>query len=149
MTSHALKTLMTPFFTAFLALGILTFAAPSEAQAQSVSVEVRVIVGSNGGSGVDGALSNLSSRLQRQFSRFNSFRQHGMQNFTLGVGQSRSVSLPGGGTASIQLVSVSGGEQELRIQVPGGGSTMRTRGGLFFVGGANVSGGTLILAIST
>ena len=149
MTTHALKTLLTPLFTALLTIGLLTFAAPSEAQAQTVSVEVRVIVGSSGGGGVDNALSSLSSRLQRQFSRFNSFSQHGMQNFQLNVGQSRSVSLPGGGSASIQLVSVSGGEQELRIQVPGGGSTMRTRGGLFFVGGANVPGGTLILAIST
>jgi hypothetical protein len=149
MISHALKPLLTTLFTAFFALGLLTFAAPSEAQAQSVSVEVRVIVGSSNGGGVDSSLSNLSSRLQRQFARFNSFRQHGMQSFQLSVGQSRSLSLPGGSSASIELVSVSGGEQELRIQVPGGGSTMRTRGGLFFVGGANVSGGTLILAIST
>lgn len=149
MTRYALKTLLTPLFTAFVALGLLTFAAPSEAQAQTVNVEVRVIVGNSNGGGVDSSLSNLSSRLQRQFSRFNSFRQHGMQSFSLTVGQSRSVSLPGGGSASIELVSVSGGEQELRIQMPGGGSTMRTRGGLFFAGGANVSGGTLILAIST
>ena len=149
MTSHARKTLVTPLFTAFVALGLLMFAAPSEAQGQTVSVEVRVIVGNSNGGGVDSSLTNLSSRLQRQFSRFNSFRQHGMQSFQLSVGQSRSVNLPGGGTASVELVSISGGEQELRIQMPGGGSTMRTRGGLFFAGGANVSGGTLILAISS
>lgn len=149
MTSHALKTYLAPLLTALLAFGFLTFGASAEVQAQTANVEVRVIVGNNNGGGIDSSLSGLSSRLQRQFAQYNSFRQHGMQSFSLSVGQSQSVGLPGGGSATIELVSSSGGQQQFRIQVPGGGSTMTTRGGLFFVGGSNVSGGTLILAIST
>ena len=136
-------------FSTLIAFAALTFGAQAEAQAQTVSVEVRVIVGSSGSGGVDGALSSLSSRLTRQFSQFNTFSQHSQRRFSLGVGQSQSVALPGGQSATIELRSVSGGEQELRISVPGGGSTIRTTGGIFFVGGANVPGGTLILAIST
>lgn len=136
-------------FAALMAFAALTFAGSAEASAQTVNVEVRVITGSAGGGGVDSALSGLSSRLSRQFSQFNTFNQAGMRRFALNVGQSQNVSLPGGQSASIQLVSVTGGEQELRISVPGGGSTIRTRGGIFFVGGAQVPGGTLILAIST
>lgn len=134
---------------ALLAFGALLAASPADAQAQTVSVEVRVITGSSGGGATDGALSSLASRLGRQFPQFNSFRQSGMQRFSLTVGQTQSVSIPGGQSASISLQSVSGGEHELRISVPGGGSTIRTRGGIFFVGGAQVPGGTLILAIST
>ena len=136
------------FLSMLLAFAAFSFASPAEAQAQTVSVEVRVIVGSNGG-GTDAALSGLESRLQRQFRQFSGFSQHGMRRFSLSVGQSQSVSVPGGQTATIQLVSASGGEHELRISVPGGGTTMRTRGGIFFVGGAQVPGGTLILMIAT
>lgn len=128
-----------------LALGL---AAPARAQAQTVTGTVRVITGSNGGS-TSASLNGLSARLARQFPQFDTFTEQGMQRLSLSVGQSQSIALPGGGTATIQLVSLSGGEQELRISIPGGGTTMRTRGGLFFVGGAQIPGGTLILAIST
>lgn len=137
----ALASILTVFFA-------LSLAAPAEAQAQTVSGTVRVITGSSGGT-TSASLNGLSARLQRQFPQFDTFQERGMQRISLSVGQSTSVSLPGGGSATIQLVSLSGGEQELRISIPGGGTTMRTRGGLFFVGGAQVPGGTLILAIST
>jgi hypothetical protein len=134
--------------TALAAALALLVASPAVAQDTTVNAEVRVILGSNGGQ-TDSSLSALVSRLNRQFPQFDTFRQHGMQRVTLTVGSARRIGLPGGQSATIELVSVSGGEQELRIVVPGGGTTMRTRGGLFFVGGARVQGGTLILAISS
>ncbi|MCB9492612.1 MAG: hypothetical protein H6674_11165 [Dehalococcoidia bacterium] len=140
--------LMLPFFVAVALFGAATL-SPSRAEAQQVSAEVRVILGTSGGGTVDAALSTLAPRLARQFAQFDSFRQHSSHRLTLVVGQAQSITLPGNQTATIELRSVTGGEQELRVSIPGGGTTLRTRGGLFFVGGASVPGGTLILAIST
>ncbi len=135
--------------TFLVAFAAFTAGMEASASAQTASVEVRVILGSNNGTGVDAALAPLQGQLTRQFSQFSGFRQHSVRSFNLSVGQTESVSLPGGGAATIELRGVSNGEQELRIGVPGGGTTMRTRGGLFFVGGARVGSDTLILAIQT
>ena len=146
------------FLLDVLGASLVALLLPASASAQgqsgsdtgaSVSGEVRVILGTDEGAGVDEALAGLAPQLSRQFTRFSGFRQHSAQRFSLTPGNAISLGLPGGGSATIQVVGVEGDTWELRVTIPGGGGTIRTSGGFFFVGGPRVAGGTLILAIST
>ena len=98
---------------------------------------------------VDPALASLAPRLTRQFSQFTAFRQFSQRSIPLAVGAPQRVTLPGDQVATIELRSAQNGELEIRVSIPGGGTTVRTRGGMFFVGGAPAPGGTVILAIQT
>lgn len=135
-----------------LAAPVATLLTPATAHAQqsaTLEAQVQVIVASSNGSGVDNALQSIAANLGRQFSLFDSFRLEANHRLILRVGETRSVTLPGGDTAQFELLSLTNGEAHVRIAIPGGSSTIRTRGGLVFVGGSLAPDGRIILAITT
>ena len=147
-TSRALLAALTVLFVAPLT-GVLT---PSEASAQEVArldAQIQVIVASSDGTGFDASLQPIAPNLTRQFSLFDSFRLDANHSLILRVGETRTVALPGGGEAAFELVSFDNGEASVRIAIPGGSSTITTRGGLVFVGGSLAPDGRIILAITT
>jgi hypothetical protein len=120
------------------------------AAAQSASVQVSVIIASNSGGGVDASLQPQAERLRTQFAGYNTFAESSAHRLSLQQGQAQTVALPGGTNFSITLLSVSGTQHEFRVDVPGGGTTVRSpAGSMFFVAGPSAPGGTLILMIRT
>jgi hypothetical protein len=130
-----------------IAFGALVWTVP--AMAQTVNVDVQVIVASNDGAGVERALQPMQTNLTRQFSLFDSFRLASSHALILRVGETREVPLPGGGVATLEVVSLRDGAATIRIGIPGGSSTITTHGGLVFVGGSRAPDGRIILAITT
>jgi hypothetical protein len=136
---------------ALIVLVVSGLVHPRAASAQNASVQLTVIVASNAGSGVASSLAAHSERLRTQFARFDSFDEASAHRLPLVQGQPQSVTLPGGASVTITLLSVSGTQHEFRVDVPGGGTTVRSpAGSLFFVAGpAAPGGGTVILMIRT
>jgi hypothetical protein len=133
-----------------LVVGAGVVGAPREAAAQAASVQVTVIVASSGAGGVDAALQPYASRLGTQFANFSSFSQSSAHRLALMTGQAQSFTLPGGSSCTVTLMSASGTQYEFRVDVPGGGTTVRSpTGSLFFVAGPPAPGGTIILMFQT
>ena len=132
-----------------LAVAMSVFAAhPAEAQAQTANLEVRIIVGSNGGGGVDPSLSGVAGQLRARFGHYNAFRQVRVENVTLTQGATRSVSLPNGQSVNISFEGMSGSSYRLSVSMPGGGGTLTSPpGGIFFVAGPPFEGGTIIVSV--
>jgi hypothetical protein len=128
-------------------LGVLAVTS-AEAQAQTASLEVRIIVGSNSGGGVDPALSGVAGQLRARFGHYNSFQQVRVENVTLTHGASRAVGLPNGSTVTITFEGMSGSSYRLSVSMPGGGGTLTSPpGGVFFVAGPPHDGGTIIVSV--
>ena len=124
--------------------------APNQAQAdaENIEVSVHVITASSDNSGVPGNLQELQSRLQQQFSQFSGFALESHQEVPLDVGQSGTIHAPGDIVVSFEFLGEHEGNYRLRISLPGGSTNVSApANGLFFVGGPDVPGGVLILAI--
>lgn len=107
-----------------------------------------MILASSAGSDIDPQLQSISQRLRTQFGQFSSFRMHGRQSVRLNVGQTSNLNVPGGRSASVTLQSVRDNTYELQVQVTGGATTVRSpQGGVFFIAGPSVDGGTLIIMV--
>lgn len=117
-------------------------------QADTVRAEVMVISATNGGEGVGPSLRRLEGNLLRQFGQFDSFRLDSRHTLVLAVGETRSLRLPGGGSASIRIEADGDGTATMVVSVPGGTSRIES-GGLVFVGAGSAGGGGVILAIQS
>jgi hypothetical protein len=118
-------------------------------QPQSVSITVRVIVANHSGT-TDGALAALSTRLQAQFPEFSGFSQHSSTTVQLGVAEEQRISVPGGGQAVVRHLGMEGSQNRFEVSLPGGSTQVRMpAASVFFVGGAAVETGTLILMLDT
>lgn len=117
----------------------------------AVQVTVRVILANNTGAGVSHGLGPWTGRLRNQFRQYNTFSLYATQSFSVTVGgASQSINIPGTGSASLELSAHAQGQYVFDVQIPGGVTSVRSpAGSLFFVGGAAVPGGTLILMIET
>ena len=138
--------------TAALCATPLSVALPSSAaaqQAESVQITVRVIVASASGA-PDAALQSVAARLQAQFPEFSGFAQHSTTTVTLGAGEEQRISVPGGGNATIRHLGVESGQHRFDVAFPGGSTQVRMpASSVFFVGGAAVPAGKLILMLDT
>lgn len=144
---HAGRRLLTVLTALVVAVSVFA-AHPAEAQAQTANLEVRIIVGSNGGGGVDPALSGLAGQLRARFGHYDAFRQVRVEHVTLAQGASRSVSLPNGQSVTISFQGMSGSSFRLSVSMPGGGGTLTSPpGGIFFVAGPPFEGGTIIVSV--
>ena len=128
-----------------LTLGLSSFA---DANAEDVTVEVEVLLAKNDHTGIPPDLANLRMRLTQQFSQFTGFTLDSRQDLALELGQERSIQIPDGLAVAIEYLGESDGSYRLRITLPGGSTNVSAPAdGLFFVGGPELSTGTLILAI--
>lgn len=128
----------------------LMLSSPSivSANEENMAVEVEVILAKEDHSGIPSDLSSLRVRLTQQFSQFTGFILESRQELILEIGQVRTIPIPDGMLVSIEYLGENNGQFLLRIQLPGGSTDVSApSGGLFFVGGPELSVGTLILAI--
>ncbi len=131
--------------TGFLAVFLVS---PSLGAAAEVTVEVRIILASNDGSGIDPALGGLAGKLSRF--KFNSYRLLSVRSITVEPPGGGSVPLPGG--KALQITDTERVKKRLKMNVSVA-DVVSTRvslkkKGTVMLGGINHGGGELILAIS-
>jgi len=135
----------------FLALGTLFLGNPvPRAFADSVQIQVDIILAQDTQNGVDPRLSNLQSKLNQVF-HFTSYRLISRESFTLNSQGSSEISLPGSGSLSLQLVKLSGNQAVIQAEIHKGSfSILNTqfrlkRGGTVVLNGpANAEGATIV-----
>ncbi len=135
----------------FLALGTLFLGSPvPRAFADSVQIQVDIILAQDTQNGVDPRLSNLQSKLNQVF-HFTSYRLISRESFTLNSQGSSEISLPGSGSLSLQLVKLSGNQAVIQAEIHKGSfSILNTqfrlkRGGTVVLNGpANAEGATIV-----
>lgn len=138
--------------SAALAVLVVLFAAPDDAQAQTTRVELQVdvILASNSGNGVASELRPYAGRLQSQFPQFNTFRRALSRSIVLHIGREERLAIPGASTVGFEFLGESGGRHRIDVEIPGGHTTFESpSGGMIFVGGFDVAGETAILLIRT
>lgn len=137
-------------FLRILAAGFLALflVSPPLAAAAEVTVEVRIILASNDGSGVDPALGALAAKLSRF--KFNSYKLLSVKSITVEPPGGGSVPLPGGKTLRISETERAKKRVKMNVSVAGVVSTrvsLKKKGNVI-LGGIDHGGGELILAIS-
>lgn len=135
-------------------LAVLAVAAPSRAAAaDSVGVNIGVVLASNAEKAVDPALSSIRTKLQSMFN-YASYRLIDRVGKTLSIGETGDFPLPGRRSIRVSPVAAPGGKIRLAIQIMEGSrnllttTTVLNRGGMFLVGGPSHENGVLILIIS-
>jgi len=104
-------------------LGILMVAAiliagipPAAATAETVTIDLKAILASNDSNAIDARISDIAAEYQSVF-RYSSYQLVSRNNMSLGVGQTRSASLPGSRTMHITLVRVSDNRAHLSLRI--------------------------------
>jgi len=146
--SSVVRNTFTLVVVALTALSI-SLAAPRAAQAQTTHLSIQVILASNGGGGMDGALSGISSQLRSRFGQYSDFRLMGNHTMSINQGSAQSLGLPNGETMTISFLGMSGSSYRIQVSLPGGGTTVTApAGGIFFVAGPRYQSGIIIVAIT-
>ena len=137
-------------FLRTLAIGFLAqfLLSPSLAAAAGVTVQVRIILASNDGSGVDPALGGLAAKLSRF--KFNSYKLLSVKSIAVEPPGGGSVPLPGGKTLQITKTKRAKKRVIMNVSVADVVSTRVSlkKNGNVILGGIDHGGGELILAIS-
>ena len=104
-------------------LGILMVAAiliagipPAAGAAQTVRIDLKTILASNDSNEIDARISDIAAEYQSVF-RYSSYRLVSRDNMSLGMGQSRSASLPGSRIMHISLVRVTDNRAHLSLRI--------------------------------
>jgi hypothetical protein len=122
---------------------------PAQAPAAGpVALEVKIILASNDGQGVDPSLASLQDRLDKL--KFNSYRLLSTLELILTPPKGGTVSLPNGQVLRVEAVQIQGDRVNMTVSVADlvkTGISLANRG-TFMLGGINEERGELILAIS-
>lgn len=136
-----------------VAVAAITLGVGAETRAaEGVQLTVRVIYAANSGKGVDGQLADLAPQL-RNFS-YTTYQLLGRHELFQPIGQSGTVSLPGGRQLQLTPQGITGGAVVLLASIQQEGQSLLNtqlklaNRGTILVGGPVHAGGVLILAVS-
>lgn len=142
-----------PLLAFALLLALLTV-VPQSWGASPIRLQVKTILASQDGDGIDPKLRGLTRDLQSVF-RYSSYRLIGQNSLRLQLNTPGSVSLPGGRNMTITPEGLSGGRATLKLQIFSGRrqsfqTVIRLRNNSSLtVGGPRFQGGYLLFNIYT
>jgi hypothetical protein len=132
-------------------LGLALVPVAAHAQADSVKVQVEVVLASNKGTAVEPAeLSKMKDTFQKQNFSFTSFKRLSLEVLQVGLSKPTEVRLPNGVNASVTLLGMKDGVATLRVDIPRQSSLdveLGRQGAVYQKAGKHV-GGELILVLS-
>lgn len=123
------------------------------ARAESVAVDIGVVLASNSGKAVDPALAEIRPKLDAMF-KYSSYRMLDRKKKTLAVGEDGVFDLPGNRTVRVTPAAPAGKKVRLSVQVQEGSRNLLTttlgmnRGGMVLLGGFAYQDGVMILFVS-
>lgn len=135
-------------------LALLLCLIGGTALAESVAVDIGVVLASNAAGPRDPALKAIQPKLDAMF-RYSSYRMLDRKRKVLGVGEEGVFELPGNRTARVTPAAPSGNKVRLSVQVTEGSRNLltttlgMTRGGMVLLGGFPYQDGVMILFVST
>ena len=128
-------------------VGVSAFA--QSAQAQDVTLEVRSIHATKDGQGVDPALNDIKSKLERGFGGYTGFKLLSTREVTLSKGASKSVTLPNKVNMTLNFNGFAGNLANIGMQVSDkvNSKVRLSKGSTFFQAGMRHAKGILVIAI--
>ena len=128
----------------------LVLAAPAQAYAQDITVQVRSISASQEGTKFDPKLEDLRKKLGKALKGYTNFELVGDTTFKVGLDETKTTSLPNGDTISVSFHGMAGKFIRLGLGIAGKlNTTLRaSSGSTFFQAGLEYQTGILILAIT-
>ena len=143
-----MRTLLNILLTLTVVAGVLGF--PTPASAQEIDVRIRSISACTEGEAFDSELDDLKNKLLKAFRGYSSFELIGDDQFSLGVKDSHTASVPGGTKVKVTFHGTAG--EMLRLGLAIGDklhTTLRASpGSTFFQAGLDYKSCMLILAIT-
>lgn len=135
---------------ALVMLAGLVLAAPAQAFAQDITVQVRSISASQEGTKFDPKLEDLRKKLGKAFKGYTNFELVGDNTFKVALDETKTTSLPNGDTISVSFHGMAGKFIRLGLGIAGKlNTTLRaSSGSTFFQAGLEYQSGILILAIT-
>lgn len=131
-------------------IGGVFMAAPAQASAESITVQIRSIAATNQGESFDPKLNDLKGKLKKAFGGYSNFKQVGNLNFKVKKGAQKSNKLADGSNITVSFHGYAGKFIKLGLSIAGKlNTTLRASpGSTFFQAGLNYQGGILVLAIT-
>ena len=131
-----------------VALSLVASGSVAVAQEEPVSFEIKIVLASNDGKGIDPALGALEGRLSSL--KFDTYKLLGTKKLSLRPSSGGKVPLPGGKKLKLKNLQREGNRVRLTVAVKNVIHTQVSLAnhGTVIVGGIDDPGGELILAIS-